>query len=103
VVSRGDVYWAELDPKGRPVVVLTRDPVADRIDNVTVALITTTVRHLATEVSLNRRDGMPKPCVVSLDNIRTIHRGLLGRRVTTLSQARMDQVCSALTYALGCA
>ena len=101
-MKRGEVWWADLTPKRRPVLVLTRDPVAGVIDNVTIANITSNVRGLPSEVALDDGDGMPKACVVSLDNIRTIHRRLLDKPLTELSRARMDEVCIALTYALGC-
>ncbi|MCA1833775.1 MAG: type II toxin-antitoxin system PemK/MazF family toxin [Actinomycetota bacterium] len=101
-MKRGDVWWAELEQKRRPVLVLTRDPVAGRIDKVTVASITTRAHDLPTEVVLGPTDGMPKVCVVSLDNVRTVHRNLLEHPITSLSRRRMDEVCRALDYALGC-
>jgi mRNA interferase MazF len=57
MVRRGEVYWLELpDERRRPVCVLTRDPALPVLRNVTVALITRTVRDIPTEVPLTERD-----------------------------------------------
>jgi mRNA-degrading endonuclease toxin of MazEF toxin-antitoxin module len=45
---------------------------------------------------------MPEPCVVTLDNLTVIPKGLLRRRITTLGANRLDEICEALTFALGC-
>jgi mRNA interferase MazF len=69
---------------------------------VTVAYLTRTIRGIPTEVRLERADGMPKECVVSLDNLRTVPRVLLGEPITSLAGKRMDEVCRALAIATGC-
>ncbi len=56
------------------MLVLTRDPVADRIGSVVVAAITRTVRGLVSELELTPADGVPTACVVNFDNIHTIPR-----------------------------
>jgi mRNA interferase MazF len=103
VVGRGEVRWLELEDEGRrPVVVLTRDAAMPGLRNVVVALITRTIRGIATEVKLGPEDGMPMPCVVSLDNLRTVPQALLVETLTTLDAARMDQICRALIRSTGC-
>lgn len=103
VVARGEVRWLELEDEGRrPVVVLTRDVAMPGLRNVVVALITRTTRGIATEVELGPEDGMPVPCVVSLDNLRTVPQALLVETLTTLDAAQMDQICRALVRATGC-
>lgn len=101
-VVRGEVWWAAAPGGDRPVLVLTRDPVADRIEGVVVAACTRTVRGLTSEVRLGPADGMPGECAVSLDNVHTLRRSVFRRRVTRLSDARMTEVCGALGRALGC-
>ena len=44
----------------RPVVVLTRDSMVDRLARVTVAPVTTTVRGIAPEVALGTEDGVKR-------------------------------------------
>jgi mRNA-degrading endonuclease toxin of MazEF toxin-antitoxin module len=76
--------------------------VLDRLSQVTVAAVTTRQRRLPTEVELEVDHGMPRPCVVSLDNLHTIHRGYLTERITTLDEATMTLVCRALRVAVAC-
>jgi mRNA interferase MazF len=99
---RGEVWWATTPGGDRPVLVLTRDPVADRIDAVVVAACTRTIRGLSSECRLGVEDGMPEECVASFDNLHTVRRVNLRKRITTLSDSRMDEACAALSRALGC-
>jgi mRNA interferase MazF len=102
-MRRGEVWFAMTPGGDRPVLVLTRDPVADRIGAVVVAALTRTRRGLVSELDLTAGgDGVPTDCVVNFDNLHTVPRELLRRRVTELSAARMAQACRALTAATGC-
>ncbi len=102
-MQRGDVWFAEVPGGDRPVLVLTRDPVADRIGSVVVAALTRTRRLLVSELDLTpEADGVPTDCVVNFDNLHTIPRASLRRQVTTLSAARMAQACRTLQAATGC-
>lgn len=97
------MWWAELPEAGRrPVVVLTRDGVAQRLAAVMVATVTSVVRHVPTEVALDESDGMPRACVVSLDNVQVERVALLTERITRLGPERMSEVCTALAVATGC-
>jgi mRNA interferase MazF len=104
VVKRGDVYWLELpDERRRPVCILTREAALPVLRNVTVALVTRTVRDIPTEVRLSQRDdGMPDDCAISLENLRTVPKALLTQHITSLSGAQMREVCTALDLATGC-
>ena len=102
-VVRGEVWWANTPGGHRPVLVLTRDPVADRIDTVVVATCTRRARGLMSELALGPDDGMPEPCVASFDNIHTVDRALFDRRITRLSASRMAEACLILGRALACA
>ena len=102
-MKRGEVWYAAMPDGDRPVLVLTRDPVADRIGQVVVALLTRTRRGLISELPLRPDvDGIPTDCVVNFDNLHTIARDRFRRRVTTLSDARMKQACWTLEAAMGC-
>ena len=103
-VARGDVRlfrFASPD-KQRPVVVLTRDSILDRLARVTVAPVTSTARGVASEVMLGAEDGLKQTCAVNLHNIITVPKAGLGRRVAQLDRERLDQICSAIAFALGC-
>ena len=45
-MKRGEIWFAATPDGDRPVLVLTRDPVADRIGSVVVAALTRTERGL---------------------------------------------------------
>jgi mRNA interferase MazF len=103
-LKRGEIWFAAVPGGGdRPVLVLTRDPVADRIERVVVAALTRTRRGLRSELLLSAaEDGVPSDCVVSFDNLHTLPRAALRRQVTTLKAARMAGACRALRAAVSC-
>lgn len=102
-MQRGEIWFAGTPGGDRPVLVLTRDPVAARIGAVVVAALTRTRRDLVSELVLTREhDGVPSDCVVNFDNLHTVPRDSLRRHVATLSAPRMAAACRALRDALGC-
>ena len=101
-MQRGEVWFAATPGGDRPVLVLTRDPVADRIGAVVVAALTRTRRGLASELPLTTADGVPTESVVNFDNLHTIPRGSFRRRVATLPAPRMAEACRVLQAATGC-
>lgn len=102
-MSRGDVCWLELPDEGRrPVCVITRVAAIPVLRNVTVALVTRTIRGIPTELRLGPGDGLSKDCAITLDNLRTVPRALLSAPITTLSGTRMHELCRALNVATGC-
>ncbi len=86
------IHVARLD-KPRPVLVLTRSVALDRMRNVTVAPITSTVRGLSTEVPVGPNHELDHVGVVSLDNVRTIPVEDLGRQIGWLHD--VDEVALA--------
>lgn len=84
------------------MLVLTRNSALRFLTRVTIAPITSQIRNIPTEVVIDVEDGMRGPCAVNLDNVVTVPKGELGRRLTQLSARRMAAVCSALEFALGC-
>ena len=103
-LSRGDVCLFRCAPpdKQRPVLVLTRDSAIGHLATVTVAPITSTIRGVPSEVVLNEQDGMKSACAVNLHNAVTVSQERLGKRMAQLSSARMNEVCAALRFSLGC-
>ena len=103
-MQRGEIWFAAVPEGGdRPVLVLTRDPVADRIDRVVVAALTRTRRGVVSELALTvAEDDVPSDCVVSFDNLHTLPRAAFRQRITTLSPARLGRVCRVLRAAVAC-
>lgn len=102
-VNRGEVWWADVGSKRRPVLVLSRSEVIDVRELVTVAEITTTIRGLAVEVPLRASEaGLAESSVVNCDGLHTVRRSSLTRRAGELDERVMQDVCRSVTFALGC-
>lgn len=102
-MRRGEIWFAATPGGDRPVLVLTRDPVADRIGAVVVAALTRTARGLVSELALEpAADGVPAACVVSFDNLHTLPKAAFRRRVAALSPTRLAEACRVLAAATGC-
>jgi mRNA interferase MazF len=102
-VGRGDVWWADVPgDKVRPVLVLTRARFVPRLTSVVVAPVTTRIRGIPTEVELSVADGMPRDCAANFDNLLTIPKDRISRRILTLDEAAMARACTALRFAMGC-
>lgn len=92
------IHVAHLD-KPRPVVVLTREVVRPHLNVVTVAPITTTIRGLSTEVSVDRANGLQQPSVISCDNVTTIPAADLGDRIGVLLASQEHALSEAIQAA----
>ena len=103
-IARGDVRLYHFAPpdKQRPVVVLTRDSAIAYLSTVTVAPITSAIRGVPSEVVLSEEDGMKTSCAVNLHNAVTVSQDRLGARVGHLTPMRMNEICAALRFSLGC-
>ena len=103
-IARGDIRLYQFAPpdKKRPAVVLTRNSAIAYLSTVTVAPITSTIRGVRSEVVLSEEDGMKTPCAVNLHNAVTVSQHRLGKRVAQLNSLRMNEICAALRFSLGC-
>ena len=100
VASRFEVFLVALDPaagseikKTRPCLVISPDEMNQNIQTVIVAPMTTRGRDYPTRVPcrFQRRDGQ-----IVLDQIRTVDRGRLVRRLGKIGQRSSDRVLSVL-------
>jgi mRNA interferase MazF len=101
---RGEVWWCELPQVGRrPVIVLSRDVAIPRLRRVLIAPCTTTIRSLASEVVLEPgTDPVPRRSAVNLDSVESVSLGVLVERLGRLADARMREICAALSVAVDC-
>ena len=97
-----DVWWARLpEPVGRrPILLLGRTSAFSYLTRVLVVEVTTTIRAIPQELSLGRREGLPRRCVANLDTLRTIPRGCLDVRIGRLSVDRHVEAKRALGHVL---
>ncbi|MCH9003274.1 MAG: type II toxin-antitoxin system PemK/MazF family toxin [Planctomycetes bacterium] len=99
-LRQGEIWWANLPaPAGRrPVLLLTRTDAVEHMANVTVAPLTRTIRDIESEVVLSTEHGVPSLCAISLDNIVTIPKKMLDRRIVALSRETMEGVFDAVRF-----
>jgi mRNA interferase MazF len=97
-----EIRWATLPaPIGRrPVLLLTRTPAYAYLNKIIVAEITSTIRGIGQEVSLDEDDGLSRRSVANLDNVHVIPKAALGDRLGRIAPARERDIKRALGYAL---
>ncbi len=100
-MNRGDVYDAGLAAGRHPAVIVTRDTAIPVLGNVCLALVTSTIRDVPTEVPLGPADGLARDCVANCDNLVTIPKAALGARRGALGPEALHRLDEALRIALG--
>lgn len=97
-----EIWWADLPKpaRPRPLLLLSRDDAYTVLNKFVAAEVTATIRHIPIEVPLGSIEGMAKPCVVNCDNLRTISKVSLVKRISKLSPKRVHEVKRAEGYAL---
>ena len=102
-MTRGEIWYAEVGRKRRPVLVLTRPEVIDVRALVTVAEVTTSIRGIGAEVDVDHGDaGLDRPSVINCDGLHTISKASLTTYAGSVDVETMQRVCTAIGYALGC-
>lgn len=101
-MRRGEIRWYTFrhPDKRRPVLILTRDEVIDRLNEIIVVPITRTIRGLTTEVVLTPVDGMPVSCALNFDHISLAQRARITGIICSLGNDRWPEVQQALMIAL---
>jgi len=102
-VERGEIRWYtfRLPDERRPVLILTRNDVIDRLNEIIVVPATRTIRGLTTEVVLTIDDGMPTVCALNFDHVSLAQRSRIGPVLCYLSESRWTEVQDALLIACG--
>ena len=80
-------------------MVLTRDAAIGRLNGITIAPITRTIRGGKTEVILEPVDGVSTTSAVLLDNILTVERVDLHEVITVLGVSKMREILEAVKIA----
>ena len=100
---RGEIWWGEVPDLGpRPYLVLTRDEAIPVLHRILVAPVTRTIRGIPTELALGPTQGLPVHCVASHDNVITLPKSALVRRLGELAPGQRDEACLALRAAVDC-
>jgi mRNA interferase MazF len=100
VVKRFDVYLVDLNPtvgfeiqKTRPCLIISPDVINLHLGTVIVAPMTTKVRDYPSRVKVHF-DG--KEGQIVLDQLRTIDKGRLAKKLGHISQSTQNQVLAVL-------
>lgn len=111
MIKRGDIWWADLsEPVGsgpgyrRPVLVVQDDSFNEsKIATVVVAAVTTNLAVAAANgnVLLSvRQSRLPKESVINISQLLTVDKSLLSEYVSSLSDAKMEEVNKGLLIVL---
>lgn len=81
-------------------MLVSRDAAYAVRASVTLVPLTTRRRGIAVEVPLEPADGVPRACVANADDVTTVRRSRLIRRVGPLAPDKLREVEEALRFAL---
>jgi len=84
----------------RPVLVVTRQVAIPVLSSVTVALVTSTIRGIASEVQLNAAHGLAHASAANCDNLLNLSKARLTKRLGSLAFEEIELLDSALRFAL---
>ncbi len=102
-MRRGEIYWAELGPPAgrRPVLIVSRNAAIEVLSGIVVAPITRTIRDIASEVHLGKKDGLPEACVASCDNVLTVPKYVFDASpIGEIGVVKIPELDRALRFAL---
>ncbi|MDO4581560.1 MAG: type II toxin-antitoxin system PemK/MazF family toxin [Bacillota bacterium] len=111
MVSRGEIYFAELNPvtgseQGgtRPVLIIQND-IGNTYSPTTIVLAITSQTgkaKLPTHVELSRREsGLARDSVILAEQVRTIDKSRLRQKVTELNGGAMRRIENAMALSMG--
>lgn len=100
VVNRYDIYVVSLDPtrgseikKTRPCVIISPDEINHNINTVIIAPMTSSVKQYPTRVTI---EFQGKKGQIVLDQIRTVDKARLIKKIGRLKKAKYEKVTTTL-------
>ena len=99
-IKQYEIYWINLDrtigkemKKTRPCLIVSPDEMNDNIGTVIIAPLTSTIRLYPSRISY-KLDG--KPCTIALDQIKTIDKRRLQKKISELGLVTIRQIKQAM-------
>ena len=112
-VKRGEIYLADLGEVNcytnssiqtgyRPVVILQNDVTTKNSNVVTVAPVTSRskTKKMRSHVSIDGRCGISKESLILLEQITTINKSQLDRKIGILTEEKKHEVRESLMFVL---
>jgi mRNA-degrading endonuclease toxin of MazEF toxin-antitoxin module len=97
-----ELWIVEAGGSRRPALVLSRPEVVDRVDRILVALATTRVRGLPSEVAVGADEGLSDDCVLNLDTPELLSRNRFTSYIADFPVDRWSEICYAIQVAINC-
>ena len=103
MVAQSELWLMETpNQKRRPVLVVSRDEVIPAVNNVVVAPITSTIRHIPTCIPVGPDEGIDHDSVATFDNLAAVPKSVLTVRLGTLGIGGRRRICDALGAMANC-
>lgn len=103
MVAQAELWWMVTpNEKRRPVLVVSRDEVIPVMNNVVVAPVTSTVRHIPTCIPVGPDEGLDRDSVATFDSLAAVPKSVLTVRLGSLGLDGRRQICNALATMADC-
>lgn len=103
MVTQGELWLMETpNSKRRPVLIVSRDDVLPVLSNVVVAPVTSTIRAIPTCIPVGPDEGIDHESVATFDNLATVPKSVLTRRLGALGIGGRMQIRTALAAMADC-
>lgn len=103
MVAQGELWLMETpNEKRRPVLIVSRDEVIPVLNNIVVAPVTRTIRHIPTCIPVGPDEGLDHESVATFDNLAAVPKAVLTTRLGRLGDGGHRQICAALDAVADC-
>jgi mRNA interferase MazF len=106
--KRGEIWLIQFDPRvgseqggTRPGVILQNDIGNEHSPTTIVAALTTTLRKMPVHVYLDKSDGLDKSSMILLEQIHTIDKKRLIKKLGNIRKEKFTEIFEAVLYSLG--
>jgi mRNA interferase MazF len=103
LVAQAELWLMETpNQKHRPVLVVSRDEVIPVVNNIVVAPVTSTIRHIPTCIPVGPDEGIDHDSVATFDNMAAVPKSVLTARLGALGPGGRRRICDALQALANC-
>lgn len=106
-IRRGDIFWVDFDPskateikKKRPALVCSHDVLNENSSRIIVAPLTSNLKKLYSFEYAIKHNSLLEGKVM-LDQMRSIDKSRLGKKIDTLSLKEMQEIDLIIKFVLG--